>query len=286
MNAILILFFATFAMSQDFVFDKEKGKAVPTYVGQVKLLKGKAFKKNDEGTKEVKTGERLKKNDLLITEDKSFARILIVDDTVISIGPKSELRFDDIDFNDKTDRKLTFSLIKGQLTGDIKNKAKEGDIKFKTRYASMGVRGTYFLMNHQERNSLHIAEYALLSGSVEVTDDKKKPFVLEKGEKIILIHDSSREISAEDKTMLADEEFIRLTGKGINEKKDFKPFLPLFKLSDPSSSSPLYQILNTSASPQASESVTVSRKRKEKSFTLDEKLDQLNQKLRENRKKR
>lgn len=286
MNPFIILLFASLAFSQDFVFDKEKGRAVPSYVGQIKLLKGRAYKKNAEGTTAVKTGERFKKSDLLITEDKSFARIQIVDDSILSIGPKSELRFDEIDFKEKTDRKLTFSLLKGQLTGDIKNKAKPGEIKFRTKYTSMGVRGTYFLMNHQKLDSLHIAEYAVLSGSIAVTDDKNKLFPVGKGEKIVLIHDSSREISAEDKVQISPDEFQGLKGDHINEEKEIRPFLPLFKVSDVNSGSPLYPILNTGASQEETQTSPVIEKRKQKSFTLDQKLDQLNQKLRENQKRR
>lgn len=282
MNIFIILLFTSLTYSQDFVFDKEKGRAVPSYVGQLKLMKGKVYRKNAEGIKEVELGERFKKDDLLITDDKSFARILIVDDSLISVGPKSELRFDEIDFIDKTNRKLTFTLLKGQLSGDIKNKAKPGEIKFKTRYTSMGVRGTYLLMNHQNVNSLHIAEYALVSGKIEITDDQNNKYPIIKGEKIVLIHDDLRKISAENKGNLSEDEFIRLEGKTIDEASEFKPLLPYFKLSEAGSSSPLYQVLNTSESPQASPS-ELSEKRKEKSFSLDEKLKQLNQKLKENR---
>lgn len=286
MNTLILVLFTTLAFSQDFVFDKEKGRALPSYIGQIKLMKGKVYKKNAEGTQEISNGERFRKNDIVITDDKSFARIQIVDDTLISIGPKSEFRFDDFDFKDKMDRKLEFTLLKGQLTGNIKNKAKPGDIRFKTKYTSMGVRGTYVLMNHQTNNSLDIAEYALLSGKIDVEDSNKRVLPLKKGERLVLVHDSTRQIADSEKIPLPDEEFRRLEAMDVNEESEFKPFLPFFNINDISSSSPLYQIVNTSASPQATEVSPVTAKRKEKSFSLDEKLDQLNQKLRENQKRR
>lgn len=286
MNTFILVLFSALAFSQDFVFDKEKGRAIPSYIGQIKLMKGKVYKKNSEGTQEISNGERFKKNDIVITDDKSFARIQIVDDTLISIGPKSEFRFDNFDFKDKMDRKLEFTLMKGQLTGNIKNKAKPGDIRFKTKYTSMGVRGTYVLMNHQTKNSLDIAEYALLSGKIEVQDFNKRVLPLKKGERLVLIHDSTRQIADSEKLPLSEEEFKKLEASGLNEESEFKPFLPFFNINDVSSSSPLYQIVNTSASPQATEVTPVTAKRKEKSFSLDEKLDQLNQKLRENQKRR
>ena len=277
-----MMIFSFSLFSQDFVFDKEKGRALPSYIGQVKLIKGKVFKKNQEGMTEVSTGERFRKNDTVITQDKSFVRIQIVDDTVLSLGPKSEMSFDDFDFKDKMDRKLSFTLLKGQITGDIKNKAGPEDIKFKTRYTSMGVRGTYLLLNHQTLNSLNIAEYALLSGKIEVQNHNGKRIPLQKGERIVLIHDDSRNISASDKAILTTELFKDLEASSLAED-EFKPFLPYFNVQDASSTSPLYQILNSSESQQATPSNAVPEKRQEKSFSLDEKLDQLNQKLKSNR---
>ena len=121
MNIILLFLFSSLVFSQDFVFDKEKGRAVPSYIGQIKLMKGKVFKKNAEGTQVVDTGERFKKDDILITDNSAFARIQIVDDTIISVGPGSEFKFGDMDFKEKTDRKLSFSLNKGQVAGEVKN---------------------------------------------------------------------------------------------------------------------------------------------------------------------
>jgi effector-binding domain-containing protein len=285
MNTILFFIFSFMAFSQDFVLDKKKGHAIPSYIGQVKLLKGKAYKKNSKGTAPVELGEKFKKDDVLLTDKGSFARIQIVDDTVISVGPKSEFKFDDIDFKDKTDRKLTFSLIKGQVTGEVKNKAKPQDIKFQTKYTAMGVRGTYFLMNHQTNGPLNIAEYALLKGEIDVNDEKKQTVKLNEGDKVVLIHDSTNNISKNDKLILAPEEIKRLKAEGINEENQFKPFLPYFSVSEFGSDSPLTSLFRpVKQTSEEKKGSTV--KREEPKAKFEETLKELNKKLRENQKKR
>lgn len=277
--------FSSLAFSQDFVFDKEKGRAVPSYIGQIKLMKGKVFKKNAEGTTEVETGERFKKDDVLITNNSSFARIQIVDDTVISVGPESEFKFDEMDFKEKTDRKLSFTLSKGQVTGEVKNKANPQDIKFRTKYTSMGVRGTYFLMNHQSKGSLDIAEYALLRGKIEVSDDKNETLKLNEGDRVVLIHDSAKNISQNDKIILSPPEIKRLKGEGVDEETEFKPFLPYFTAKEVGLSSPLYSLLHTVSKPEEGLKEST-QKREEPKPHYEETLKELNKKLRENQKRR
>lgn len=273
------MLFTTCAYSQDFVFDKEKGRAVPSYIGQLKLIKGSAFKKSGENTKDVETGERFKKNDILVTNDKSFAKILLIDDTILSVGPESELKFDDIDFKDKSDRRMSFTLVKGQLTGNVKNKAANpGDIKFRTKYATMGVRGTYILMNAKAKNNLDIAEFALLSGKADVLDFKNQKFELNKGDRIVIIREASKDETKHEAKVLTEAEFNILNAPGIDEEKDFKPFLPHFDLKEAE------KFFSAKAVDQKTEEVA-DNKREEEKPNWEENLQKLNQKLKENQKK-
>lgn len=284
MTILLALLLIPSAFSQDFVFDKEKGRAVPSFVGQIKLLKGKAFKKNAEGTTEVQGGERFKKNDTLMTSEKSFARVLIVDDTQISLGPGSELKFEDIDFVDKKNRKLSFGLLKGQITGEVKNKAKAGEIEFKTKYTTMGVRGTHFLMNHQNKGSLHIAQYALLKGKIEVKDHESNMHAMSPGDKLVLVHDSSRSLSAKEDTKLSPKEFNTLMGVDVDLERKFRLFLPYFKEDALTSESPLRELF--SQTPQIDSVLEATPRRKESKPHWKDNLEELNRKLRENQKRR
>jgi hypothetical protein len=277
---LCFLLVTTSVFAQDFVFDKEKGRAVPSYVGQLKLMKGKVFKKTGETVKDVETGERFKKDDVIITDAKSFAKILIVDDSIISIGPESEVRIDEFDFKDKTDRKMSLTLLKGQLTGNVKNKnANPGDIKFRSKYTTMGIRGTYILMNARTKNSLDIAEYALLSGKADVTDHKDIKFDMKKGDRIVIYRDNAKELNDMRSRQMTADEFKNLEATQTDEIKDFKPFLPFVDLKE------LEATTLQDSDVQMNEE-TAANKRTDKKPTWQQNLKKLNEKLKENQKKK
>lgn len=284
MNIFIPLMAISIAWSQDFVFDKEKGRAVPSFIGQLKLVKGKVFKKTPEGLKEVETGERFRKSDGIVTEDKSFAKVQIVDDTVISVGPNTEMRFDNLDYREKDDRSATFTLLKGQISGDVKNKNKQpGEIKFRTTYTTMGIRGTYILMNHQKIRNAEVTEYALLSGSAEVVDHKNQKFDMQKGERIVIVTDKNGEQTDHEEKNLSDLLLKELTALGIDEEKEVRPFLPYFMPKDLEETSPLQKYFVTTS--EDSPVRQAPDKREEKKPSWQENLQKLNDKLKQNQKK-
>lgn len=264
--------FAVTAQAQDFTFDKEKGRAVPSFIGQLKLVKGKVFKKLGEDFEEVGIGSRFGLNDTLITQENSFARIEIVDDTVISVGPKSELKFSDFDFTDKDTRHIVFTFLKGQMSGHVKNKAKEGDITFKTKLTAMGVRGTQILINHQTQKNLEVSEFALLSGKAAVNNTE-----LAKGERIIFIKDSMTQKSASEK--------INLTGTEMrNMLSADDPLMDYFRIADITQTSSLYPVIKKVDSETPEE--VQSEKREDEKASWRDNLKKLNEKLKENQKRR
>ena len=230
---VLVLSCSLFA--KDFTFDQETGKAVPNHLGEIKLLRGKVFKKHQGKTTEVKTGTRFNKDDTVYTEQRSFAKILLVDDTVLTIGPNSELNFSEFKYVDKTNRQITFDFIKGQLRALVVNKAKEGDLKFKTKAALMGVRGTELLINHQTLNALEISEFALLTGAAEVMDNKNEKHSLAKLDRITIMLDPGNSEMASDKNTLSEEEQKLLKAEDA--------MMPYFQIENLSKTSALYSHL-------------------------------------------
>lgn len=284
MKIITLLTLISFPlMAQDFTFDKEKGRAVPTYIGQLKLIKGKVFKKSGENVEEVQVGARFGKADTLITQEGSFARILIVDETVLSVGPKSELQFSEFDFVDKNNRKAVFNFIKGQLGGQIKNKAKPGDITFRTKLTTIGVRGTDLFLNHQTVKNLEITEHALSSGKTVVSDEKGAEKEIEKGERIVIIKDSQSARAASEKIKLSGTELETLMARGLDEEKEPRPLLPYFKVATINSSSSLYKVISEEEPTGTSDAPA---KREEVKKDWRQNLEKLNEKLKENQRKR
>jgi hypothetical protein len=273
----LFFFFSLSLFAQDFTFDKEKGQAVPNFLCQLKLMKGKVYKKSGTDMVEVKVGERFNKTDTIVTGEQSLAKVLVVDDTQLTIGPSSELNFAEFEFTDKTNRKVLFDLVKGQLSGHVRNKAKDGDVRFKTKYTVLGVRGTEILMNFRTVNAIDVSEYALLSGKAEITDDKNQKHDINKGEHFVFLHDTGKKVSAMEKLKLSNEEMNTLKAIKIDETKEFKPMMPFYKAEN---------VAVGSASSEASSTETPDEEKRVDKKHWKENLKQLNEKLKENSKKR
>jgi hypothetical protein len=240
MKFIFIAWVASFSLfAQDFTFDKESGQAVPKHIAQVKIAKGNVFKLTNGKQKEIKVGDRLYKSDTLITNSASIAQILIVDDTIMTLGANSELNFAEFKFVDKTKRQAVYSFIRGQIRGLIKNKAQEGDIVIQTKLATMGIRGTELFVNHQTINNLEVSEFALISGKVVVNDDKKAPHELSKNDRIIIVQDSLNKESAQERNTLSEEEL-----KALNQENSV---MDLFSPASLANTSPLYALFNKTA---------------------------------------
>lgn len=269
---ILVLALCSSLFAQDFTLNKD-GKAIPNYVGELKILKGKAFKKANGRTSPIKIGDRFNKADTIITEDKSFVRILIVDDSVLNISANSELHFSEFKFIDKDEREMTLELIKGQVRSLVKNKAKENEINFKTPHAVMGIRGTEILMNQKTVGDLSVSEFSLVEGMAVVTDSEGQQLQLEQNEHIVVVKDTSKKGGGMQKDHLK-EELI----KALQQDDAFLPYLDLESLTP---GSPLHTWLNKDKVVQeaATTEVVPEARATVQSPGLDENLKKLNDKL-------
>lgn len=233
---IFLLVFSVSVRGEDYAFDKESGQAVPSFIGQLKIIKGEVYKLKQGKRVEVKTGTRFLKGETLVTGPLSFAQILIVDDSILNLSAKSELKFSDFKFIDKTDRKIVYSFIRGQIRGIVKNKAKDGDLIIKTKLAAMSIRGTELFVNHEQVNQLEVSEFALLSGNVLITDNNSLNTELNKSESLVVVNNPLTSKSANEKRTL--------TSKELSEIAQENEFLIFFNPKDLVASSPLYALFN------------------------------------------
>lgn len=271
---LLYMLISLNATAQDFEFNKASGKAIPNYVAELKVLRGKVFKKVGNGAEliPVAVGARFKQNDTLVTDNKSYAKVLVVDDTILSLGANSELNFSEIKFVDKTDRQIVYNFLKGQMRALVKNKAKEGDLQFKTKLAVMAVRGTDLLINHQQVNGIETTEFALFEGAVDIKDIKNKKHSLAAGERIVLISNALKKDLVEEKNRLEDQQI-----KVFESEDELLPYYRLThnSLSDSEDSSP------TSNEKKETENGDSQEQKKNWRYNLD----RLNEKLRKNHKR-
>jgi len=123
----------------------------------------------------VGTGMAVYSYDKLRTSDNGRAQIMLLDDTVFTVGPKTELILDEFVFDpDSNFNKLSAQLLKGVfrfVTGKIARKNPE-DVKIVTPSGGIGIRGTDFVLNYFPSSGL--GRVVVFGGAVEVTPNNGK----------------------------------------------------------------------------------------------------------------
>jgi len=281
MKIALLFLLSNLLFANDFTFNKESGQAVPNYCGEIKIFRGGVFKENSGQLTPVKEGTRFYKNDKIVTESKSFAKIQMIDDSIIQLGSNSELKISDFQYTSKTDRRMILSVIKGQLRGLIKNKAKEGDLLIKTKLATMGIRGTELLVNHQDLKNLSVSEFGLLEGEVDISNLKDEKSKLTPQNKLTILQETNTKNELSLPQLLSEEEKKSLLQDEM--------FLALFVPEQVSNDSPFYPLINSlkdmKSSPPSGDS-TEGNLEVKKAGSWQDNLKKLNQKLKDNQKRR
>ncbi len=171
------------------------------------------------------------------------------------------------------------------MSSDVKNPVKEGDLRYKTKHAVMGVRGTKLLLNYQLVGNQAISQFALSEGKAVVLETGKRlSHDLVKGDHLVLVNDETKNASASDKLTLPPEEIEKLSSD-VGEK-EFKPLLPLFDISMAGQGSPFGQSSDKfiEVNPNSkSDNPEMKLKKKDKSWQQN--LDKLNEQLKDNQKK-
>lgn len=122
--------------------------------------------------------------DTLKTKSSTTLRIKQVDDSILTIGPKSELIIQS--FGKKFKKKSLISLLKGQIRAWVREKSKDQKDVFKitTNDISIGVRGTDFLTNSYLVNGKETTDILLLEGGIKGNFASNKSFSFKPGEYI------------------------------------------------------------------------------------------------------
>lgn len=125
------------------------GVAAEEFVGLVKSVEGKAVVTRSGETKDVVAGMDIKMGDVLKTGGDGSVGLIFSDDTIISMGPRTELAIEDYLF-EPVEGKLAFiaRILRGTvsyLSGQIAKLSPES-VKLLTPAATIGVRGTHVLI--------------------------------------------------------------------------------------------------------------------------------------------
>ena len=139
--SILILLMFT----QSYGFSKE-------LIGVISAGIGDITNQNDE---KLTTGSKIFYGDTIIVKEKSNAQILLLDETALTVGEKSELTIDDFVYDPKTKVGKIVSNIKlgtvRIITGEI-SKQNPDNLNVKIPTGSIGARGTEFAVLTESNN--------------------------------------------------------------------------------------------------------------------------------------
>ena len=140
LSIIILLMF-----TQSYGFSKE-------FIGIISAGIGDITNQNDE---KLSTGSKIFYGDTIIVKEKSNAQILLLDETALTVGEKSELTIDDFVYDPKTKVGKIVSNIKlgtvRIITGEI-SKQNPDNLNVKVPTGSIGARGTEFAVLTESNN--------------------------------------------------------------------------------------------------------------------------------------
>lgn len=179
----------------EYRMDPKTSKAIPNFAGKVLMVRGQVFKiiKDDAEASEnsfaLKVGAIIKEGDVIHSEKKSFAKIRMSDDSLVTVGPTTKLKIEKFEFHSKEKRNVIYNLINGRIRCYVLNKVKKPySIKIKSKHAALGVRGTEILANHiKDFGNKYQTEFALLSGKAMIVENNsEKDIAIKAGERVVL----------------------------------------------------------------------------------------------------
>ena len=118
-------------------------------IGTVKTAKGKVMVIRGEVSQPAEVGFKILLNDFIRTGKDGAVGIIFIDDTILSLGPKTELILDEYVFEPQNSKlSMVIKMIKGTASyfSGIIGKQSPESVKFKTPDATIGIRGTKFLV--------------------------------------------------------------------------------------------------------------------------------------------
>jgi hypothetical protein len=126
--------------------------AADEFVAQAVSVSGKVLVRG-EGTGTamtfLKPGDKLFKGSIVNTGSNGAVKLLMTDRTIVDLGPTSLFKINDYKLNTVADRQVDLTLDYGQARTSVNEKltANKGKFTIRTKAATMGVRGTEFVVN-------------------------------------------------------------------------------------------------------------------------------------------
>ena len=125
-----------------------------TVIGSVKFVKGSVFIHRDGRPLPATLGQKLFEGDMLKTNRNGSLGVILKDDTVLSLGPDSQLHIDEFVYAPKQGRfGFVARMVRGVgafLTGKIARLSPQ-TTRIETPVGNIGIRGTKFVVKVEEQ---------------------------------------------------------------------------------------------------------------------------------------
>lgn len=173
MKKILLLSLAFLILSSNILFAQTK-----EFIGVIGAAIGDIKNQKDEI---LENGSKVYYGDTIVVSEKSNAQVLFLDQTVITIGEKSELTIDEFVYDPETnDGKFVSNIKSGTIkiiTGEISKKDPD-NLEIKIPTGTIGARGTEFVVLTESNNESTVVllgpgpnnSLGMIPGNLEVSD--------------------------------------------------------------------------------------------------------------------
>jgi len=125
-------------------------RAATEPAGKVVGVSGKVLARDDKGTRkmrEMKTGDAIEKGEIINTDSRASIKLLMSDRSIVDLGPSSLFKVDEYQLKNGPDRDVQMSLDYGTTRMSVNRPVGDkGKFVIRTKSATMGVRGTEFIV--------------------------------------------------------------------------------------------------------------------------------------------
>jgi hypothetical protein len=184
-------------------------------VGIVTGFAGKASIERGDTTLPVALMEQIQKDDAIRTDAKSKVQITFADRTIVTIGQNSNFIVNEYLNDDTGNSKFEGSLTKGfmrTMSGKIGKLAPQR-FKIKTKTATIGIRGTIFIVKTNDDGS--ITNVQTLQGQTTLTTDTGQTYNISQNQQLTY-NQTTGEVTIED----IDESTIAETESNSNTNEE------------------------------------------------------------------
>jgi len=151
------------------------------FIGSIKSMRNSVFIVRNFETLDVSKGFKLLSKDIIVTGNKSKAKLVFADNTRITVGKNSIFEIEDYLFDKTRNSRAKFKAKSGffqAVTGKI-GKIARNSFKLKTKTATIGVRGTVF----EGTITRDGEDVKCVKGTIEISANGKT-FILNEGQSL------------------------------------------------------------------------------------------------------